>query len=48
MPHTVSLSATASEPTPLGLGRLASLLVEACRGSGVADALGIRIALDPT
>lgn len=47
-PHTVSLSATASGPTALGLGRVVSLLVEACRMSGIADGLGVRIALDPT
>lgn len=43
-PHTMTIGVTATEWSPLGLGRVAALVVEACRTAGLTDAIGLRLA----
>jgi hypothetical protein len=42
-PHTVTLSATATEWTPLAVGRVVTFVVEACRSIGMTDHIGVRV-----
>lgn len=43
-PHTVTIGATATEWSPLGLGRVVARLVVACRIAGIREPVGVRVA----
>lgn len=41
--HTATFAATATEWSPLGLGRVVSCFVEACRTAGLTEPVGFRV-----
>ncbi|MCD2186612.1 hypothetical protein [Actinomycetospora soli] len=43
VPHLLTLQATATEWSGLGVGRVARLIVEACSSIGVVDPIGVRV-----